>query len=324
MRGETRISSADGWSAEFTIRGDHVEVSRIPEARVLASPDLTVKLSDHNINITGNLEIPSAKLQPKDLTTAASVSDDVVIVGGAEAAQQKWSMTSKVRLKLGDKVSFYGFGFEGKLGGSLVLEDEPGQLTTAVGEINIPEGRYRAYGQRLDVERGRLVYAGGPIDNPGLDIRAVRQVNNVTAGVKVKGTLNQPQLELFSTPVMAQIDMLSYLILGRPMETATGEEGAMMANAALALGLSGGDRIARSLTDRFGLDEMRVESSDKGDQASLVVGRYLSPKIYVSYGVGLIESINTFTVRYQISEQWQLKAESGATSGADIFYTIDR
>ena len=97
-----------------------------------------------------------------------------------------------------------------------------------------------------------------------------------------------------------------------------------MAKAALALGLSGGNTLARSLSDQFGLDEMRVESNDKGDQASLVMGRYLSPKLYISYGVGLIEAFNTFSVRYQISSKWQLKAESGQYQGADILYTIER
>ena len=159
--------------------------------------------------------------------------------------------------------------------------------------------------------------------NPGLNLRAVRKTNDVTAGIRVKGSLNQPLLELFSTPAMGQTDTLSYLMLGRPMETASGEEGAVVAKAALALGLSGGDRLARLLGDRFGLDEMRVESGSN-DQASLVVGRYLSPRLYIGYGVGLIEAINTFSLRYKISDKWQLKAESGETQGADFLYTIDR
>ena len=322
--GLTTLDRTAGWPTEITIKGDQFEISRIPEARVQISPDLQIKLQHHTININGKVHIPYAKLQPKDITTAAKVSDDVVIVGGEQATEEKWSIVTKIRLTLGDRVNFYGFGFEGRLGGSLLLEDEPGQLTKATGEINIPEGRYRAYGQRLDVEHGRLLYTGGPITNPGLDLRAVRYINNVTAGIKVKGSLNQPQLELFSIPTMGQTDTLSYLLLGRPMENASGEEGAMMAKAALALGLSGGDRIARLLGDQFGLDEMRVESSESGDQASLVVGRYLSPKLYVSYGVGLLEAINTLTVRYQISEKWQLKAESGEAQGADFLYTIER
>ena len=220
--------------------------------------------------------------------------------------------------------NFFGFGFEGRLGGNLLLEDEPGQFTKATGEINIPEGRYRAYGQRLDIERGRLLYTASPITNPGLDIRAVRKINEVTAGIAVKGSLNAPELDLFSTPAMGQTDALSYLLMGRPLESSSGEDGAIMAKAALALGLSGGDRIARTIGDRFGLDEMRVESNDTGDQASLVIGRYLSPRLYVSYGVGLIESVNTLSVRYKISDKWQLKAESGEYQGADIMYTFER
>ena len=176
----------------------------------------------------------------------------------------------------------------------------------------------------VDVEFGRLLYAGGPISNPGLDLRAVRHVGTITTGLKVRGSLNQPQIELFSLPAMSQTDALAYLLLGRPIENADGDEGEMMAKAALALGLSGGDRIARLLGDRFGLDEMRIESSDTGDQTSLVIGRYLSPKLYVSYGVGLIEAVNTFSVRYQISDKWQLKGESGEFKGADLFYTIER
>jgi len=322
--GHTRLDRTDGWPTEISIKGDQFEVSSIPEARVMASPDLKINLKNRSIDINGNINIPYAKLQPKDITQAASTSSDTVIIGGEQQPEEKWLITTAVRLNLGNRVHFYGFGFEGRLGGSLLLKDEPGQLTTATGVITIPEGNYRAYGQRLEVENGRIVYTGGPLTNPGLDLRAVRKVSDITVGLTVKGSLNQPQLEIFSTPAMSQTDALAYLILGHPLESADSEEGNTMAKAALALGLSGGDEIARGLGDRFGLDDMRVESSDSGDQASLVVGRYISPKLYASYGVGLIESINTLTLRYQVSNKWQIKAESGEAQGADILYTFER
>jgi len=322
--GHTRLDRADGWPTEISIKGDSFEVSSIPEARVMASPDLKINMKNRTIDIKGNIDIPYAKLQPKDITQAASTSSDTVIIGGEQQPEEKWLITTAVQLTLGDRVHFYGFGFEGRLGGNLLLKDEPGQLTTATGVITIPEGNYRAYGQRLEVENGRILYTGGPLSNPGLDLRAVRKVSDITVGLTVKGSLSQPQLEIFSSPAMSQTDALAYLILGRPLENATSEDGNVMANAALALGLSGGDQIARGLGDRFGLDDMRVESSDSGDQASLVVGRYISPKLYASYGVGLIESINTITLRYQISKKWQIKAESGEAQGADILYTFER
>jgi len=324
IEGKTLLDRQAGWPTQISVKGQEFEASRIPEARILVSPDLNVQIQKRDIRIEGNVHIPYAKLQPKDITTAAKVSADTVIVGEEQLPLEKWAVFTKVRLTLGDRVNFYGFGFEGRFGGNLLLEDSPGQLTRATGELTVPEGRYRAYGQRLDVEHGRLLYTGGPLSNPGIDLRAVRHINDVTAGLKVHGSLNQPKIELFSIPAMGQTDTLSYLMLGRPIETSSDEEGAMMAKAVLALGLSGGDRLARSLGDRFGLDEMRVESSASGDQASLVMGRYLSPKLYVSYGVGLLEAFNTFTLRYQISDKWQLKGESGEYQGADLLYTIER
>ncbi len=324
VNGVSQLDAASGWPTTLSIKGEEFVVSRIPEATVRVSPDLVVELQNRSVDIRGDLLVPYAKLQPKDVTLAAQVSNDTVIIDSTEKAQPKWQITTRVNLILGDRVTFFGYGFEGQLGGNLLIQEEAGQITRGIGEIKIPQGRYRAYGQRLDIENGRLLFTGGPLTNPGLDIRAVRKTGNVTAGIHVTGILKQPQLELFSVPAMGQTDTLSYLLLGRPMESASNEDGAMMAQAALALGLAGGDQLARTIGDRFGLDEMRIESSDSGDQASLVVGRYLSPQLYVSYGIGLIGSFNTLNLRYRISDQWQLKAESGESHGADLMYTFER
>ena len=324
IRGSTELDPARGWPTRIHVSGDNFEVSRIPEALVTASPDLEVTMEARRIRIEGDLLLPFAKLQPRDVSTAARVSSDTIVIGQEQPEEEQWLITTRVNLTLGERVTFYGFGFEGKLGGRLLVEDEPGQPSTGSGEITINEGRYRAYGQRLDVNNGRLLFTGGALDNPGLDVRAVREAGDVTVGLLVRGRLTKPEVELFSIPAMDQTNMLSYLLLGRPMESATGSEGEMMAKAALALGLAGGDSLARRIGDRFGLDEMRVESSSEGDQASLVIGRYLSPKLYVSYGVGLIESINTVNLRYELTERWRLEAESGEYQGADLLFTIER
>lgn len=323
IQGNTRLAPAAGWPTQLSIKGHDFEVAHIPEARVLASPDLHVAIQGHTIQVDGAVHIPYAKLQPKDITTAAKVSADTQIVGEQATPAEKWRIFSKVRLTLGERVSLFGFGFEGRFDGNLLLQDEPGQLTRATGELSVVEGRYRAYGQQLEVEHGRLLFAGGPLSNPGLDLRAVRHVGEVTAGLKVHGTLRHPELELFSIPAMGQTDALAYLLLGHPIEGSSQTEGAMMARAALALGLSGGDRLARSLGERFGLDEMRIETGENDTQTSLVMGRYLSPRLYVSYGIGLIESFNTLILRYQISNKLQLMGESGKQIGADLIYTLE-
>lgn len=324
IKGHTLLDKNSHWSTLFTIEGDSFEIANTPEAKVLASPKLNVSIRQRTIKIDGDLHIPYAKLQPKDISTAAHVSDDVVIIGQQQAPEEKWLIHTRVRLTLGDRVSFYGFGFEGRLAGNLLLEDEPGQLTKATGEVTIPEGRYRAYGQRLEIEQGRLIFTGGPVTNPGLDLNAVRTIGDIIAGVKARGSLKKPEVEIYSIPAMGQTDVLSYLLLGRPMESTSTEEGEMMSKAVLALSLSSGDYLARNIGDKFGLDEMRIENTDGSDQASLIIGRYLSPKLYVSYGVGLIDAVNTTSLRYQLSNKWQIKGTSGEEQSADLLYTIER
>jgi translocation and assembly module TamB len=324
VKGSTLLEKKSGWLTQLSVEGENFEVSHIPEASVTASPKLTITIKPYHIEVNGKVIIPYAHIEPRDFSTAAGVSSDVVIIGQEQEHEKKWQLVSRVQLILGDRVHFLGYGFEGKLGGNLQINDDPRLPTRASGEINIAEGRYRAYGQRLDIEKGRLLFSGGPLTRPGLDINAVRRVNTITVGIRARGDINEPVIELFSMPAMGETEILSYLLLGRPLEDASDKEGAMMAKAALALGLSGGDRLARSLRDKFGLDELRVESNEEGDQASLVVGRYLSPRLYVSYGIGLIEAFNTLIVRYQISEKWQLKAESGDSESADLIYTIER
>ncbi len=323
VTGETQLAPDEGWPSRIDITGRDFEVARIPEANVQLSPQLTVELKQRTVRINGEIRVPLANLQPKDVSSAKRVSSDAVVLGEEQAPEEKWLTHSRVRVILGKRVRFYGFGFDGRFEGNFVVIDEPGQPTKASGEINIPEGRYRAYGQRLDVEHGRVLFTGGPVTEPGLDIRAVRNVGEVKAGVKIRGTVKSPKIELYSEPAMGETEALSYLVLGRPLDQESGEDGEIMAQAAVGLGLVGGDLLARRLGQRFGFDEMRIDTTETGD-ASLVIGHYLSPKVYVSYGVGLLKPINTVNIRYQLTKRLQLEATSGTHQGADVIYTIER
>jgi translocation and assembly module TamB len=188
----------------------------------------------------------------------------------------------------------------------------------------VPGSTYSAFGRTLTTNRGQLQFADSPIDNPNLDITASRTIGDVVAGVHVRGTAKSPLLTLYSEPPMDQADILSYLTLGHPMNVAGQGESEELFSAANTAGLIGGNYLAGYVGRQFGLEEVRVEAESATASPWVVVGKYLSPRLYVRYGVGVYEDAYSIIVRYQLTEHWQLQGEGGQFSGADILYTFER
>ena len=326
LGGEIEYVRPQGWDIQARLTGERAEIVNTPEYHILASPDIKLNVKGHRIELTGELFIPEANLRPRDVSGAVSPSDDVVIVNaeGGAPQEERLQIFTNLRIRLGNYVKFTGYGLRGLLNGDFVLSDEPQKPTVARGELSVVNGEYRAYGQKLTIDRGRLLFFGGPVDNPGLDIRAVRKIQTVTAGIMVRGTLKAPQVQLFSEPAMAETDALSYLLTGQPMNQATSTQGQQLYGAALSLGLAGSGLLASQIGQRFGIDQLTVESGGSFGTGALVIRHYLSPKLYISYGVGLVERLNIFLMRYQISRIWALEAESGTQSGADLVYTLEK
>lgn len=295
------------------------------EAEVYVSPDLRFVLKGKTAKLTGILNVPKARLTPHDLNQTVSATPDQILIDAGQPVQSPGLMvTSQVRINIGDQVRFRGFGLKGRIGGSLQVSDGPDQVTTGSGELKILDGEYRAYGQDLTIEIGRLLFTGGPVDNPGLDMRATRKLAGIEVGAIVRGSLRQPQLSLFSDPPMGQSEILSYLVTGRPLNQLSNSEGADVANAATSLGLTGGEFLAQRIGARFGLEDVRIESSGGVETSSLIVGRYLSPRVYVSYGIGVFTAMPSFRVQYQIDQHWTLKTTASNESSVDLIYTIQR
>jgi translocation and assembly module TamB len=80
-------------------------------------------------------------------------------------------------------------------------------------------GSFAADGRRLRIERGRLAY-DGPVDNPSLDIVAIREGLKVEPGVAVSGPAQAPVVDLVSEPEVGEADQLSWLVLGTSMADA--------------------------------------------------------------------------------------------------------
>jgi translocation and assembly module TamB len=311
-----------GWELKANVSGKQLEVMNTPEALVIAEPDMTILVTPELTKVTGKVAIPRALIEPTRFNSSVSPSADVRVISNNTTEEQPKSQTQvDLSVSLGDKVQIKALGFQGRLTGDLHVSGIPSDVLIGNGQITIKDGSYVAYGQLLKVDNGKIRFSG-PIDNPELDIKAVRHGKEVTAGLYIEGNVSSPQATLFSDPDMSQDNILSYLILGKPIEQASATDAALLASAATGIGLQNGAMIGDDIANTFGLDEFSI-TGDSKENAALTIGKYLSPKLYLSYGIGVFDSVSSVELRYQLSKIWSLKAESGTESGVDLLYTYE-
>lgn len=330
LRGSGRLENLQQWEGELRIEGENLEAVRLPPARIRATPRITLQLRPHELLFDGSLTIPWARLEPIAPEGTVPVSDDVVVVGRKVTSNpQPFRAHGRLELIFGNDVTVEGRGFDGKLAGRLLLLVAREGGVTAQGEVRFVDGRYRAYGQNLLIKQGRVLYAGGPVSNPAIDVVASRtrgERDEVEVGVRVIGTARSPSVELYSTPAMDDADILSYLIIGRPLNEAGAGEGPDLYQAATSVAIAGGKALADKIGERFDLVEISIETDEQTDDTALILGRSLSPNLYIRYIQGLMQDTSAVQLRYELNKNWAIETESGTRTGAgaDILYTLER
>ncbi|MHC8305204.1 translocation/assembly module TamB domain-containing protein [Pseudomonas sp. PB3P13] len=305
---------------DLALKGTQLPVTVEPYAELEVAPDLNISMKDDKLAIAGKVLVPRGDITVRELPpSTVKVSDDTVIIGEqTEEGKPPMAMAMDIDVVVGDdKLSFSGFGLTANLKGRVHIGDN---MDTR-GELWLNDGRYRAYGQRLTVRRARLLFAG-PLDQPYLDIEAIRQTDDVIAGIRLSGSAEQPTTQIFSEPAMSQEQALSYLVLGRPLST-TGEDNNMLAQAALGLGLMGSSEVTSSMAKNLGIEDFQLDTEGSGDETSVVASGNISEKLSLRYGVGVFEPANTIALRYKLSKKVYVEAASGVASSLDIFYKRD-
>lgn len=321
-KGEVSASGHLEWHrllpyGKFHLVGTNLRVADLPEAQIDASPDLDFEVNGHKIEVTGKVTVPYAKIQPRDITGAVRASPDEVIVGSEpEASSERFEVLSTITLVLGDRVNVDAMGLTARLAGSVTIRSGYDPITHGTGELSVASGKYAAFARQLDIQRGRLIFTGGPINNPGIDVVAQKVYPDVTAGVNVRGTLAQPHISFFSDPPLPQQQVASLILAGGSIESTQNASSAALGQGAALL--------AAQLGSHVGIPDVSLETDPLLNETSLVLGRYLSPRLYVSYGVSLTEQLNTLKMRYTLGDHWTVRTEIGQAYGADLVYSITK
>ena len=322
-QGQLRISGemqplVDPLGIQLNIDGERLLVANRPDARAWLTPNIEIQGRDGTLFVRGNLHIPEARLQPTEIPEGAvSVSEDQVMREDLDREADGLPIDIRVGLTLGDEVTFTGFGLTATLGGNLVATQQPERPLQLSGEFLIPQGRYRAYGQNLAIENGRLIFQGAP-DNPGLDIRAIRRIpsENLVVGVQISGTLLEPRATIISDPQLEESQAMAYLITGRSLDSGSDSDNAQIAQALILYGLEQGSGVTSRIGDTLGLDSVTIGSDWETDDAALMLGKQISNRLFLTYAVGLFDAVSTVMLRYTLSRTVRLEAQSSTRANS--------
>ncbi|HIQ07327.1 MAG TPA: hypothetical protein EYH35_02600, partial [Thiotrichaceae bacterium] len=327
INGSMVIKRLNDWTAKIALRGKNLQFINTQEVTAVVSPNILLKVSPHSASVTGTLHIPSAELQLEDLPeTAIYESDDVIFVSDKKNTivkdEKPLQIIPNIHITLGKRINFKGFGLQSRLKGKLHITQN-NRIITTQGNLSIINGQYRAYGQSLVIEHGRLVF-NGPIGNPGLNIRAIRSVDNYKVGINLAGTLQQPKSSVFSNPALSESDAISYLITGQSLSNNSGDQIQMLVQAIRSLGINSGGSLLNNLGHSIGLDDVNIITFNDYKKSKLQLGKRLGSRLYIRYITGLFDSFHKVALDYKINKSWSVQAEHSENQGIDFIYEIDK
>jgi translocation and assembly module TamB len=323
-RGSATINGLDDIAYEVAITGEEFQIARLPELRITAEPSLSIEGTSRSIIVRGDILLPLVNIYGQDTTTVIHPTEDIVFIDIEKDAGKKSYfdlVDIRVMVTLGETCTISAEGIEAAIAGSALLEVHTDGAVTARGEIRAVQGMYSKGSIRLAISRGSIIFDDGPVNQPKLDILAVRQIGDITAGVQILGTLQNSLVTLYSVPYMQDTDVLSYIVLGRAFDHDSGQVNMLMVAASTILARDEFLTLQEKVQKRLGVDVLDIEAVNGDDPGSVItVGKYLNPKIYISFGHAIFTNISQARLRYTIDDSWQIESSIGTESGVDLFY----
>nr|WP_316644001.1 translocation/assembly module TamB domain-containing protein [uncultured Roseateles sp.] len=324
LEGNAELGAAP--QAQLTLTASKFALLARVDRRIVTSGQAQLVLKAHELKLNGKFTVDEGLI---DFTRsdAPSLDDDVTVLRAetplpeapANGSKRERVIIVDLGVDLGRQLRLRGRGLDTLLRGELRLGAQAGKPTLQ-GTVRAENGTYAAYGQKLEIERGDVIF-GGQMDNPRLDVIATRPNTDTRVGVTVTGTARNPRIRLFSEPELSETEKLSWLVLGRGSDGLGRTDTALLQRAALALLTGEGEGATAKLVQSLGLDELSLKQSDGEVRETIVrLGKQLSRRWYVGYERGLNSTTGNWQLIYRIAQRFTLRAQSGSDNSMDLIW----
>ncbi|MFT5096588.1 MAG: translocation and assembly module TamB [Psychrobacter okhotskensis] len=327
--------------AKLSVVGERLVLTQPPLLLAEINPDIDiiVRPGDRYVNITGAISVPSATIRPPEASediitqTEDAVVLDRRLIGNIDevlAISKPWSINADIGVDLGDDINFRGFGAVIPLAGAINITQNGTGIMRATGVVQVSRRtNINAFGQSLELNYGQVRF-NGDVMKPNLSIEAVKVISGKTVGVRVKGSTESPNIIVFNNAGLTQQQAMNALVTGRidnKSATQISEQGFKsqvtnnLAAAGLSFGLSGTRNLTNQIGQAFGLQSLTVDASGGSEDTNVNVTGYVTPDLYIRYGVGVFNAQNSLSVRYQLTRRIYVEATSAAENAVDVVYS---
>jgi hypothetical protein len=232
---------------------------------------------------------------------------------GVEVGSPGFAADYDIKIEIPSGLWLRGEGLEIELRGGLQIVQKDG-LPVITGDLTAQRGTYLFLGRVFELERGIINFYGTEEINPSLDISLAASIEGARIYVNLTGDLVEPRLRLESDPEMTDGDIMATVLFGKPFNELNDGQGDMlrdrMTDVLVAMGAA---RIQQEVAGQYGIDLVSIRSGRGEEQENaLVVGKYLTPKLLVSYEQGLKERSTSYIVmEYLLSRNVRLETVYG-------------
>jgi len=319
----------DGWRADLDITGKEFELAHLTEYEIAIDPDLRLVMEGGEARVSGKVLVPRAVIAVNQVEGSVAASDDVILLDEKEGGRKTLPLGGQVAVELGDDVQVDSFGLKGRMEGSVTVTAAPGLPLTGKGNLTVRDGIYVLKDRALDVTRGHFSFLGGPLENPGIDMLAQRKSNQKTVGLLVAGTIEDMEVKLFSDPPMAEGEILTALLSGRPYSGTNHQVSNTVKGVTAGAGLEQGGALLGDLLSglegQLPVDDIYMESGAGASDVSVIIGKELFKDLYISYGYDPFKAAGTFRARYDLWKRFSVETEVGADqTGADLLWSFEK
>ncbi len=271
--------NAEAVEAQVTAR--RAVLIRRDDATAAISLDIAAAGPLAGPDISGTVTVDRAEIRLVNATPPSVVTLGDVRIKGApepeEAPPAGGAIDLDVRVRADRDVFVRGRGLDSEWRIGL---DVGGTAAAPVvtGSVDRVRGQLSLVGTRFDLKTGRVRFLGGREIDPRLEVDLEAEENDVTGGIRVRGTASAPEIGFYSRQGLPEDEVLPRLLFGKPSQSLTASQAIRLASGIATL-TDGSGGVVDDIRGAVGLDELAIDPTE--ESAEVTIGKNLGDSVFV-------------------------------------------